>query len=117
MTTAEVRVRYALSPTGAPHIGNIRTALHNWLFARDTGAFILRFYDTDGDPAPQAASCSPTDLPQYPRTPASVDITRGLRMDPEVRCSKTQDCRTNSDICPDETSLSDEMEGADTIAS
>ncbi|HEY7269824.1 MAG TPA: glutamate--tRNA ligase, partial [Dehalococcoidia bacterium] len=46
--TDEVRVRYAPSPTGAPHIGNIRTALHDWLWARHTGGtFILRIEDTD----------------------------------------------------------------------
>ncbi len=43
-----VRVRYAPSPTGLPHVGNIRTALFNWLFARHTnGKFILRIEDTD----------------------------------------------------------------------
>jgi glutamyl-tRNA synthetase len=43
-----VRVRYAPSPTGSPHIGNIRTALWDWLFARHTGGtFILRIEDTD----------------------------------------------------------------------
>ena len=43
-----VRVRYAPSPTGIPHIGNIRTALFNWLLARhDGGQFILRIEDTD----------------------------------------------------------------------
>ena len=43
-----VRVRYAPSPTGIPHIGNIRTALFNWLLARNTdGQFIVRFEDTD----------------------------------------------------------------------
>lgn len=43
-----VRVRFAPSPTGEPHIGNIRTALFNWLFARHHGgAFILRIEDTD----------------------------------------------------------------------
>lgn len=43
-----VRVRYAPSPTGLPHVGNIRTALFNWLFARHYGgAFILRIEDTD----------------------------------------------------------------------
>ena len=46
--TAEVRVRFAPSPTGQPHIGNIRTALFNWLFARHHGdRFILRVEDTD----------------------------------------------------------------------
>jgi glutamyl-tRNA synthetase len=44
----KVRVRFAPSPTGFPHIGNIRTALFNWLFARhNSGTFILRIEDTD----------------------------------------------------------------------
>jgi len=43
-----VRVRYAPSPTGEPHVGNIRTALFNWLFARHSGGtFIVRIEDTD----------------------------------------------------------------------
>jgi glutamyl-tRNA synthetase len=43
-----VRVRFAPSPTGYPHLGNIRTALFNWLFARhNNGVFILRIEDTD----------------------------------------------------------------------
>ncbi|HEU4760364.1 MAG TPA: glutamate--tRNA ligase [Dehalococcoidia bacterium] len=43
-----VRVRYAPSPTGDPHLGNIRTALFDWLLARHAGGrFILRIEDTD----------------------------------------------------------------------
>jgi glutamyl-tRNA synthetase len=43
-------VRFAPSPTGLIHIGNARTALINWLFARKTGArYILRFDDTDAE--------------------------------------------------------------------
>ncbi len=43
-----VRVRFAPSPTGALHIGGARTALFNWLYARQTrGVFILRIEDTD----------------------------------------------------------------------
>lgn len=43
-----VRVRFAPSPTGEPHVGNIRTALFNWLFARHSnGVFIVRVEDTD----------------------------------------------------------------------
>ena len=50
MAAKKVRVRYAPSPTGEPHIGNIRTALFNWLFARHTGGdFIVRIEDTDQD--------------------------------------------------------------------
>ena len=46
--TNPVRVRFAPSPTGYPHVGNIRTALFDWLFARHTGGkFILRIEDTD----------------------------------------------------------------------
>ena len=46
--TAPVRVRYAPSPTGDPHVGNIRAALFDWLLARRTGgAFIVRIEDTD----------------------------------------------------------------------
>ena len=42
------RVRFAPSPTGQLHIGNVRTALYNWLFARKmAGKFILRIEDTD----------------------------------------------------------------------
>jgi glutamyl-tRNA synthetase len=43
-----VRVRFAPSPTGYLHIGSVRTALFNWLFARNQGGtFILRIEDTD----------------------------------------------------------------------
>jgi len=43
-----VRVRFAPSPTGYIHIGNVRTALFNWMFARKLGGtFILRIEDTD----------------------------------------------------------------------
>jgi glutamyl-tRNA synthetase len=48
MLVDSVRVRYAPSPTGIPHVGNIRTALFNWLFARHhDGEFIVRIEDTD----------------------------------------------------------------------
>lgn len=46
----EPRVRYGPSPTGIPHIGNIRTALFNYLFAKSQGSngkFYLRIEDTD----------------------------------------------------------------------
>ena len=43
-----IRVRFAPSPTGPLHIGGARTALFNWLFARNQGGeFILRIEDTD----------------------------------------------------------------------
>ncbi len=45
---SKVRVRFAPSPTGQLHVGNVRTALFNWLFARQKGgAMVLRIEDTD----------------------------------------------------------------------
>ena len=46
--TKQVRLRFAPSPTGNPHIGNIRTAIFGWLFARKhDGAYMIRVEDTD----------------------------------------------------------------------
>ncbi|MCI6876625.1 MAG: glutamate--tRNA ligase [Parabacteroides sp.] len=48
MTERKVRVRFAPSPTGALHIGGVRTALYNYLFAKQHGGdLILRIEDTD----------------------------------------------------------------------
>ncbi len=48
MDTSGIRVRYAPSPTGSLHVGGVRTALFNWLFARkNSGTFVLRIEDTD----------------------------------------------------------------------
>src|SRR3990170_5356591 len=45
---SDVRVRFCPSPTGAPHVGLIRTALFNWAYARHTGGkLIFRIEDTD----------------------------------------------------------------------
>ena len=48
MEDRKIRVRFAPSPTGLLHVGNARTALYNWLFARRFGGdFLLRIEDTD----------------------------------------------------------------------
>src|SRR5215211_1028823 len=48
MENEKIRVRYAPSPTGMLHVGGVRTALFNWLFARKNGGvFVLRIEDTD----------------------------------------------------------------------
>ena len=48
MDSGTVRVRFAPSPTGLLHVGNARTALFNWLYARRTGGkLIVRIEDTD----------------------------------------------------------------------
>ena len=48
MPDSSVKVRFAPSPTGELHIGGARTALYNWLFAKNmSGKFYLRIEDTD----------------------------------------------------------------------
>jgi len=52
----QVRVRFAPSPTGELHLGNVRTALYNWLFAkRHGGVFVLRIEDTDRERSTEAS--------------------------------------------------------------
>jgi glutamyl-tRNA synthetase len=54
--TKKTRTRFAPSPTGFIHLGNIRSALYPWAFARSTGGdFILRIEDTDVGRSTQAA--------------------------------------------------------------
>ena len=55
-TPARVRTRFAPSPTGFIHLGNIRSALYPWAFARAKGGdFVLRIEDTDQERSTQAA--------------------------------------------------------------
>lgn len=50
MSGSEVRVRFAPSPTGMVHIGNLRVAIFNWLFAKkNKGKFLVRIEDTDAE--------------------------------------------------------------------
>ena len=54
-----VRTRFAPSPTGSLHLGNIRTALFCWLYSRNRGGeFILRIEDTDQERSTQEATQS-----------------------------------------------------------
>src|SRR5260363_50624 len=54
--TSQIRTRFAPSPTGLIHLGNIRSALYPWAFARHKGgAFILRIEDTDTERSTDAA--------------------------------------------------------------
>ena len=73
MSTA-VTVRFAPSPTGRIHIGNVRTALVNWLFARRRGGrFVLRFDDTDRERSrPEYADAIEADLAWLGMTPDLV---------------------------------------------
>src|SRR5918997_3638784 len=56
MENKEIRVRYAPSPTGMLHVGGVRTALFNWLFARKNGGvFLGRIEDTDLERSTEAS--------------------------------------------------------------
>ncbi len=82
-TTRPATTRFAPSPTGRLHVGNIRTALHNWMLARQAGGtFILRIDDTD-------ATRSREDYVEAIR----ADLTwLGLSWDREERQSARLDC-------------------------
>ena len=55
-SSSTIRTRFAPSPTGFIHLGNIRSALYPWAFARAHGGqFILRIEDTDLERSSQAA--------------------------------------------------------------
>lgn len=61
-----IRVRFAPSPTGHVHIGNIRAAIFNWLFARhEGGQFLLRVEDTDRERSTPAAIGTLLDVMQW----------------------------------------------------
>jgi glutamyl-tRNA synthetase len=67
---AGVRVRFAPSPTGDLHVGNIRTALYDWAFARHTGGvFVFRIEDTDASRV----------LPEY--IDSAIETLRWLSLD------------------------------------
>lgn len=98
-------VRFAPSPTGRLHIGNVRTALLNWLFARKTGGrFILRLDDTDTTRSTQAfADGIRSDLQwlglawdetfrQSDRLARYAEVARRLIADERLyRCYETED--------------------------
>ena len=57
-----MRVRFAPSPTGALHVGNVRTAIFNWLLARGSGGtFVLRIEDTDVERSTRESEASMID--------------------------------------------------------
>lgn len=90
-----VRVRFAPSPTGDVHIGNIRAAIFNWLFARhEAGKFLLRIEDTDRERSTPRAIAGLLDMMQWlaldydesplyqsSRTAAHAAAARGLLAD------------------------------------
>ena len=85
-----VRTRFAPSPTGYLHIGGVRTALFNWLFARRHGGqFILRIDDTDAERNVGRSACADPRRLQLagPRLGRRADRRRPRRRGPAARTS------------------------------
>ncbi len=77
----KIRTRFAPSPTGNVHIGNIRAAIYNWLFARhEGGEFLLRIEDTDLERS----------TPEATKTVLDSMAWLGLDWDGEVLYQSTQ---------------------------
>ena len=84
--TGEVRTRFAPSPTGYMHVGNLRTALYTYLIARhDGGKFILRIEDTDRGRLIEGATdviyrtMAECHLEQPADAPRQVRLVQGVR--------------------------------------
>jgi len=76
----EIRVRFAPSPTGSIHIGNLRTALFAWLYARNQkGSFLLRLEDTDQKRFETSASRKIFETLKW----VEMDIDEGLYLNKE----------------------------------
>ena len=77
----KVRTRFAPSPTGHVHIGNMRAAIYNWLFARHQGgSFLLRVEDTDRERS----------TPEAIETLLNAMEWLGLDVDEEPLCQVTR---------------------------
>jgi glutamyl-tRNA synthetase len=88
-----VTTRFAPSPTGRLHVGNIRTALHNWLFARQRGGrFLLRLDDTDTERSTEAFARSiRDDLDWLGLTPDDVSRQSNHSLRYEARFEELRD--------------------------
>ncbi|XP_063171168.1 nondiscriminating glutamyl-tRNA synthetase EARS2, mitochondrial [Candoia aspera] len=91
-----VRVRFAPSPTGFLHLGGLRTALYNYLFARKhRGSFILRLEDTDQSRVVSAASQSIEDVLEWAGLPPDESPRQGGPAAPyqqSLRCDLYKKC-------------------------
>ncbi|KAI4899608.1 hypothetical protein NFI96_027579 [Prochilodus magdalenae] len=85
----EVRVRFAPSPTGFLHLGGLRTALYNFLFARQhAGTFILRLEDTDRSRLVPAAAQDIEDQLEWAGIPPDEGGSRGGPYGPYVQSER-----------------------------
>lgn len=85
----EVRVRFAPSPTGFLHLGGLRTALYNYIFAKKYGgSFILRLEDTDQSRLVPGAAESIEDMLEWAGIPPDESPRRGGPMGPYLQSQR-----------------------------
>ncbi|XP_062244698.1 probable glutamate--tRNA ligase, mitochondrial [Platichthys flesus] len=85
----EVRVRFAPSPTGFLHLGGLRTALYNYIFAKKyAGAFILRLEDTDQSRLVPGAAESIEDMLEWAGVPPDESPRRGGPLGPYLQSQR-----------------------------
>uniref|UniRef100_A0A3B4UL38 Nondiscriminating glutamyl-tRNA synthetase EARS2, mitochondrial n=1 Tax=Seriola dumerili TaxID=41447 RepID=A0A3B4UL38_SERDU len=85
----EVRVRFAPSPTGFLHLGGLRTALYNYIFAKKYGgAFILRLEDTDQSRLVPGAAESIEDMLEWAGIPPDESPRRGGPVGPYLQSQR-----------------------------
>lgn len=88
-TSTEVRVRFAPSPTGFLHLGGLRTALYNYLFAKKhRGTFILRMEDTDQSRLVPGAAESIEDMLEWAGIPPDESPRRGGTTGPYLQSDR-----------------------------
>ncbi|CAL1600811.1 unnamed protein product [Knipowitschia caucasica] len=88
---APVRVRFAPSPTGFLHLGGLRTALYNYLFAKKhNGTFILRLEDTDQSRLVPGAARHIEDMLEWAGIPPDESPQRGGAMGPYVQSQRLE---------------------------
>ncbi|XP_040002842.1 probable glutamate--tRNA ligase, mitochondrial [Xiphias gladius] len=85
----EVRVRFAPSPTGFLHLGGLRTALYNYIFAKKYGgAFVLRLEDTDQSRLVPGAAASIEDMLEWAGVPPDESPRRGGPVGPYLQSQR-----------------------------
>lgn len=85
----EVRVRFAPSPTGFLHLGGLRTALYNYIFAKKYGgSFILRLEDTDQSRLVPGAAESIEDMLEWAGVPPDESPRRGGSVGPYLQSQR-----------------------------
>ncbi|XP_059189510.1 probable glutamate--tRNA ligase, mitochondrial [Centropristis striata] len=85
----DVRVRFAPSPTGFLHLGGLRTALYNYIFAKKYGgSFVLRMEDTDQSRVVPAAAESIEDMLEWAGVPPDESPRRGGSVGPYLQSQR-----------------------------